>query len=195
MADLVDVGGEARLLQLWAREKRVEATFVLAGRGCDSKEVEFELEDAQAVLLLQSANVLRQPGVLVRACEAVRRKLPIVCVNLAGKAYDFDGAVALLGSLERELTLPDFFELESYLGSRQLSLDSLSRTLARSVPTIIAIPLDTAGSAAQVDAAILEIDRKLKRVQEPVRTSSRTSFRNEEKYSARKTIARIEPSM
>ena len=118
--------------------------------------------DVQGVVVLQSANVLRQPGVLVRICEAVRQELPIACVHLEGKGYDFGAAAALLASLDNELTMRQFILLESYLQSRQMTFEALSALLARRVPAIISVPLDPAGSAAQIDAAAVEIGRKLK---------------------------------
>ena len=41
-----------------------------AGSSCGVTEVEFDLDGAQAVVVLQSANVLRQPGVLARRSSA-----------------------------------------------------------------------------------------------------------------------------
>ena len=92
----------------------------------------------------------------------MRRELPIACVHLEGKGYDFGSAAALLASLDNELTMRQFILLESYLQSRQMTFEALSALLARRVPAIISVPLDPAGSAAQIDAAAVEIGRKLK---------------------------------
>ena len=47
----------------------------IAGGDCMMSEMELDLEDVGGMVLLQSANVLRQPNVLVRVYEAVLRKL------------------------------------------------------------------------------------------------------------------------
>ena len=83
-------------------------------------------------------------------------------VHLEGKGYDFGSAAALLSSLDSQLTMRDFFAFESFLQSRQMTFEALSALLARRVPAIISVPLDPAGSAAQIDAAAVEIGRKLK---------------------------------
>ena len=136
--------------------------FVVAESDPYARDIDYDMEGVEGVVLLQSANVLRQPGVLVRSCEAVRQELPITCVHLEGKGYDFGAAAALLASLDNELTLREFYALEPYLQSRQITFEALSGTLARRVPAIIAVPLDPAGSAAQLDAAAVESGRKLK---------------------------------
>ena len=63
-------------MQPAACQSRLVATL---SHSCDSRDVQVELDlEAQGVVLLQSAKVLRKPGVLVRVCEAALRKLPIV---------------------------------------------------------------------------------------------------------------------
>ena len=50
------------------------------------------LRECRALCLLQSKSVLHQPCVLLELFEAVRMKLPIVCVVLKGDGYNFEEA-------------------------------------------------------------------------------------------------------
>ena len=54
--------------------------------------------------------------------------------------------------------------LESYLQTRQLSFDTLRRTLRQRVPALIAVPFDAAGPTVKIDQAVLAIGGKLKRL-------------------------------
>ena len=44
-----------------------------------------------------------------------------MCVNLAGKGYDYGAAPALLDALGRELSFTEVVELQPYLRTKQLS--------------------------------------------------------------------------
>ena len=104
VADPYDTAGEARLLQASACCKRFNMDFIIAESGCGPRDLAYDLDNVQGLLLLQSSNVLRHPGVLTRLCEATCRKLPIACINLEGKGYEHSNTAALLGSLSSELS-------------------------------------------------------------------------------------------
>ena len=131
--------------------------------------IEADLEGAQCVVLLQSANVLRQPNVLARLHEAVVvRELPLRCINLVGKGYDFGGVGAFLASLADELSASNEAVLKPYLTAKQLTLEALGKALALVVPQVISIPLDSDATDSLVLAAVKEVEGRLGGSQVPV---------------------------
>ena len=61
---------------------------------------------SEALLLVLTESVLYRPWVLLEVYEAIRLKLPIMCVNVAGGGYRFDGVSSYLANLESELGTP-----------------------------------------------------------------------------------------
>ena len=62
------------------------------------------VKQAEAVLLLLTENVFKQPRCLVLIHEAVALRKRIIPVHVEGRGYDFQQGHAWLGRLEEELT-------------------------------------------------------------------------------------------
>ena len=138
---------------------------VIATASCAVDDVEYDLDEASAVVLLQTANVLRQPGALLRLCEAVVREIPIVCVTVIGRGYDFAKARQLLASnLRDELSGSACDALLPYLTQRGCPLAFIGRQIGATVPFIIAVPFDPIGTPAHMDAAVKDLAENLKAV-------------------------------
>ena len=61
------------------------------------------LQSSRALVLVLSKHVLERPWVIVEVYEALSRRMPIVCVNIAGGGYDYAQASRYLANLEEEL--------------------------------------------------------------------------------------------
>lgn len=118
---------------------------------------------AECVLLLQTAGVLTRPWVLLELFEAVRRKLPVVPVCVAGGGYDFETARSFLHDLERQLDAANPGAVEavrSRLAARGERFSTLQRALSSTVPGIISVPFHPDGSDNHVAAVVRDIADK-----------------------------------
>ena len=121
-------------------------------------------------MLLQSADVLRQPGVLLRLCEAVVRELPLACVTVLGKGYDFAKARQLLASpLKQQLSGQACDDLLPYLAHKAYSITKVGRAIEGTIPFIIAVQFDPIGTPAHMNAAIKDLADKLEQMRGHIR--------------------------
>ena len=92
----------------------------------------------------------------------VHRGVPLVCVLLMDRGYDFAKVKPLLTSLRSELSVMALEQMQECLRDWRVSLPQLGRALAETLPQIISVMLEPDGTRAHIDAAVADIARKLK---------------------------------
>ena len=119
---------------------------------------------SEAFVLLQTANVLTRPHVLLELHEAVRRNKPMALVLLEGRGYSFAEAKDLLTHLPSALeqrragALP---ALQRLLGARGIDLDELQRALLSAVPNFISVRFNSARTETHALAAVEDVTDRL----------------------------------
>lgn len=123
---------------------------------------------SQALLLLLTENVLRQPCVLVEVAHALRMEVPIVPVCVVGGGYDFESARRQLSGLHHTLDEGAMDELRRALRADDLTVPQISGMLASALPSIIAISYPPNGTPSEVDAALNDIISRVARTKKAI---------------------------
>ena len=93
-------------------------------------------------MLLQTAEVLTSPWCLVELATALEKEIPIVCVNMVGKGYDFTAEAAHLKDFRKSLEERNPGTVEE-IEMRGIDVDALSLRLLEAIPTLMSKSLDT----------------------------------------------------
>ena len=162
-------GSDARFLHAQLERALGEPCF-LGGRGdgaAYAQACDESLASARALVLVQTAEVLTVPRVLLDCYQAVRRAIPVVPVRIEGGDYDFDVARHFLEHLEEELPVRASAEALAELaeGAAALGVDvhAVQMALAASLPQLISCDFNSSGTDNQVNAALRDIADRLRR--------------------------------
>jgi len=120
-----------------------------------------ELQEAQAVVLLQTPGVLERASPLFILYEAITQRLPVICCALKGAQYDFGHQKLLLGSLAHSLSGAHFQSLRRMLLERDVTLPRLQGVLQRTIPSIISLSYDVHASEAKGNAFMETLAERL----------------------------------
>ena len=119
---------------------------------------------SRGVVLLQTKSVLRHPVRLLQLFDALRRRHPLVCVNVSSAGYDFAAVKPLLASLASELPEHEMATLRSELKKEYkgaAGAGQLAESLSTAVPNAISVFFNPAAGDSMADAAIRDILDKL----------------------------------
>ena len=126
----------------------------------------------RGVLLLQTRSVLRNAKRLLQLFEAVRKRHPLVCVNVVGGGYDFAKVKPLLLSLSSELPSSEMATLRAELAAHGNGIGQLGSSLSDSICHTISVHFNPAASDVVMEAAIKDILDKLTRGTELLQTGA-----------------------
>ena len=116
-----------------------------------------DFESVEAMVLVQTADVMRSCSVLLRLYFGLHeRKLPFLCLQIEGKGFTFDRALILLGTLAHSLPAASIKELQSFLQLYDSSIEQMAAALADQLFSLIAINLDPFGSELHRSAVTQE---------------------------------------
>mmetsp|Transcript_24660 Transcript_24660/g.53839 ORF Transcript_24660/g.53839 Transcript_24660/m.53839 type:complete len:1090 (+) Transcript_24660:80-3349(+) len=125
------------------------------------------LRRSDALIFLQTENILSRPWCLLELYMATHLSLPILMLNIEGKGYDYEKARRFLNNLQQSLeeTNPGAYEeLCEQLHTRKLSFTHMQQTLVALVPSIISITYNPCGSDNHVRAVMQDIVDKTARM-------------------------------
>ena len=114
------------------------------------------VKDSDALLLIQSKEVLHRPWCLIALDAAITHGIPIVALTCVGKGYDFVTAADFLHHLESCLETADPDAL-SVLKVHGVDPIRLAHKLHSVVPNVVSISLDTSASGNAVKAAMADL--------------------------------------
>jgi hypothetical protein len=160
-----EAGADARLLQARLSNCLHSPCFV------DSSDLH-NLDDllsrgvrrSDSLVLLQTKSTLTRPWVLLELWEAVKLKKPVVTIHLTGRGYDFASSARSLLNLKEGLreSSPGAYEaLEEMLGAAELG--EMEAALALTVPSIVSVSWNPAGSDHHLNACCRDVALKLRR--------------------------------
>jgi len=118
------------------------------------------VRQAEAVLVVQTANTLLRPLTVMQIYEALRIGKPLICVHVAGGGYDFRSAKETLKDLRVHINREypgSFHAMRSVLHMRGSSWQTLTDVLSLHVPNTISLSFQAGSSQAMCDALIEEI--------------------------------------
>lgn len=172
----------ARVLQL-KMQQHVGDEWLVSLSTADETTLSLEVEDASAVILLQTSRVLNSPTLLMQLYEIIAgggsgseeapRELhtPLIPVRDVSGGYEFDVASETLRDLEGALRLPDLQSLKTLLEHRNVSLPRLSTCLGERLPKIISVAFDAEATELESKAFCTNL---CKRLPEPGRWNERS---------------------
>ena len=122
-----------------------------------------------AVLLIQSANVMSEPRSLARLYIADKCGIPIVPVVLASSVaehksmlYNFEAAKPMMEDLPKHIDADAVAMLENALKEGGQTADTVGKALAQLVPNIISKQLGIQGMDVDIDPQMAEISKALR---------------------------------
>ena len=111
------------------------------------------VKNSDALLLIQSKEVLHRPWCLIALDAAITHGVPIVALTCVGKGYDFVTAIDFLHHLETCLETADPDAL-GVLKKQGVDPIRLAHKLHSVVPNVVSISLNTSASDNSVKAAM-----------------------------------------
>lgn len=134
-------------------------------------------DEVDAVVLVQTGNVLYEARSLARIYTAVRNHVPVIPVRLASTVqddvhmlYSFDDSLRLMERMGSELTTD---VCESVAAATHTSIASIGAELLRAVPNLISKRLDLDIGATGTATQMLEIETALRRATQHSGTTRR----------------------
>jgi len=172
-----DEGGpHARLLHMRLEEAIKGRVFLDATANVLSIEqiVTQGVAKSEAIVFVQTKNVLTRPWCLLELYEAIRLGVPIIPIHVADGGYDFAKAKALLEDLSKidEVNPGGHAVLIEQLEQRELSLEDMQSTLATTLPNIIAVHFNPAGSDNHQNAVISDVVNKMQRTKAAAKSNA-----------------------
>ena len=132
------------------------------------------LRNSEALLLVQTANVLYRPWVLLEIFCALLLRIPVIPVCIEGGGYDFQRAKTFLASDDLGAALDAAnpgasAAITAELAKRGHTIAELQRVLAKTVPNVISVFLAPAGTENHLNAVMQDLMDKKERALEGLR--------------------------
>ena len=149
-----------RTTTLWCTYSRNNTSLCAdSDDGDDLRELIRHVLDSDAVVLLQSDDVLAHPRCLLELYAAATAGIPIVSLVCSGKGYDFAAAEDYVLHLDTSLVASNVGVLEAH-GAPVLRV---AHVLWTCIPNSISVPFNSSGSENAIRAAVADLVRAMQR--------------------------------